>query len=226
MNKVKNLGFVLAGMALLALTLISPSSAAPGPQNVNIVSPLTSGAVTVGGTVNVGNTPSVSISGTPTVNVASLPTVNAAQSGVWMVDVNGVALVRDDDNPARQPYQAAIDVDLVNLSSQTCTSFNVPADHELVIEYFSAEAHLPTGQKVLRFEVAPTVGGSTIIHRFGATFQGTEAGGLTDQFITSQETRLYVDPGLNKGQACIFRNSSSGAASADVSISGYLVALP
>ncbi len=214
MKKAKNLGVVLAGMALLVLTLNSPSSAAP-TQNANIISPLTSGMVAV----NVGNTPSV--------NVANTPTVNAQQSGVWMVDINGTALVRDVDNPALQPFQAgAVEV---SASTSTCGGFEttlatVPAMKQLVIEHVSFGGNLPTGQRFLQVHVNNTAGGAAGVHDLPVALQGT-GGGTTDFFAASQPVRLYADPGTIV-TACFSRSASAGSATAVWNISGYHVDVP
>ncbi|MBI1757110.1 MAG: hypothetical protein HYR64_08405, partial [Fimbriimonas ginsengisoli] len=118
--------------ALVAPALFTRAEArrTPTPTSVVVVNGLAQpvptaaqGTTTVGGTVNVGNTPSVSISGTPTVDVGNFPatttvagTVNvgntpsvsisgtptvdvgnsvpAVQSGTWNVGVNNLPAVQ------------------------------------------------------------------------------------------------------------------------------------
>ena len=210
MKTTKNLGFVLAGMALLALALISPGSAAPAPsvQQVKIVDPLASGMVSV----NVGNTPSV--------NVASLPTVNAAQSGVWMVDVNGVALMRDVDNPARQPFRGNFGLGMVDSQASHQQDFTVPVGKRLVVEFASGMCQLPTGQKC-RFVVTDSLSGVNI--ELVSNAQGSFAG--ADVFVAAQTLRHYVEPEANL-IVYVSRDPATGTGAARMDVIGYYVDVP
>ena len=218
MKTAKNLGFVLAGMALLALTLISPGSAAPtppAPTNVNIVSPLTSGAVTVGGTVNVGTMPSVSISGTPTVGLAGGSSVLVGNNAANPV------LVRDVDSPGMQPFEALGDAGMSPGADNTNVElFTVDSGKRLVIEYVSAHFSIPTGQKFIDVRLQDTVGAP---YHLVPVLLGTRDS--RDIFSISQPLRMYVGPG-HTVLVSVERDANTGGVFGEVEVFGYLVNVP
>ena len=58
-----------------------------------------------------------------------------------------------------QPFQFSGSIDIDNGQFGGSETLDVPSGKELVIEYFSAEADLPAGQKLLELNVTTTVGG-------------------------------------------------------------------
>ena len=55
----------------------------------------------------------------------------------------------DVDNPAKQPFQAAVEIKLPPGTGGENGFVQVPKGKRLVIEYASGEGFLPTGQKCL-----------------------------------------------------------------------------
>jgi hypothetical protein len=190
---------------------------------------------------------------TQNVNVVNTPNVNAQQSGTWNVGINGTPvvgldagnntvkfdavnntvkidsatpiLIRDVDNPARQPFQTSMSLTMNDGFGNNGRSFefDVPAGKRAVVEYFSAFFQLPTGQKLTRLIVTTNYYGG-VFHDFGTTYTGTSAG--FDTFVTSQQTRLYADAVGGRIFVNAYRTDSIGTASGSVSISGYLVDVP
>ena len=134
------------------------------------------------------------------------------------------ALVRDVDNPARQPFQPNVGITIGDGAPAGGALLDVPSGKQLVIEYVSASVQLPTGQKVRELRVATLQGSTVLSHFLGATFQATVGGSTTvDIFILSQVTRLYSNPGTSSVEFSVIRNNSSGTGFYSLSISGYLV---
>ena len=136
------------------------------------------------------------------VDVNSLPAVQAQQSGAWNVGINGnvqignspasPVLVRNVENPARQPFQASGHCSLTNLLN--CSAdIAVPAGKLLVIETITLQFLVDTG---LRGEasVVVTLNGSPQFHLLPVDFQATTTSG-TDVLRGAHAVRLYADPG-------------------------------
>ena len=123
-------------------------------------------------------------------------------------------MVRDSDNPARQPFVATL------LSPNPNTFFFiVPNGKRLVIEYVSGEGSLPAGNKLLFARLQVETQGSIVLHRFLPVLTGTE--GNVDVFLVSQQTRLYADPG-----STVILSVLPANAIFSVTVSGYLVDIP
>ena len=191
-----------------------------------------------------GTTSSAPTSQTQNVNVVNTPSVNAQQSGTWNVGINGTPVVgldaanntvkfdavnntvkidttnplpvRDVDNPARQPVQAAGTAG----AGETNHFFSVPLGKVLVIEHVSADVR---GMEDNALLVLGTNAGS------GGVFQDVP---LTKQkfgnevlLVASQPIRAYAVPGTSVSftvnSPLIF-----GQGDAHVTISGYLVNVP
>jgi len=190
---------------LLACVAFSPvAKASPGTtSNVNVV-----------------NTPNVNVANTPTVNVGNQPTVTVATSTPTPL------LVRDVDNPARQPFQDQETATFDALNPFTnVDSVPVPAGKQLVIEHVSVITTLPVGQKLLIASVQPFVGGMGTGHFLTVIAQGTNAAGTADYSVASQDIRLYADPGLPISFHAE-RNGTAGTGSVTFEISGYLINMP
>ena len=87
------------------------------------------------------------------------------------------AAAKDPD----QPFQVALSN--VALSSGPST-FHVPADKRLVIEFVSASCE----PDVTTMFVVTTVNGARVFHRFFPPLESTRPNGVT------QQTRIYADP--------------------------------
>ena len=209
-------------------------------QNVNVVNTPTVKSQQ-DGVWNVGlvSGSNVGISGTPSVNVANTPTVgiDPASNGVQVGnDSAHPVLVRDLDNPARQPFEASVGVNITDgltFGNGALDSSAVPAGKRLVIEHISALTSLPSGQKVediqvLGLRLQEGGGASAFQTWLGADLKAT-TGGL-DRFITSQPVRLYIDSGATRGfspvQVAVDRDGVAGFGQCIMNISGYLVDVP
>ena len=231
MNKFRS--HLLAGAGLVALAVIGSEmslhrAAATSGPGVTISGPLPlpiAGSTTVSGTVaatqsgapwsvNVANTPTVSITGTPSVSVNSVPPVSLAVG----------TSVRDTDNPARQPFQASVILNFATTDTVATNTLEVPTGKELVIEYVSMFADLPTGNTLLELVVSTFQGASSIEHYFSPRLQGTQ--GMIDIYLISQQTRLYADPGLAKVSFVAIRTASNSTGQVGATVSGYLVGVP
>ena len=89
-----------------------------------------------------------------------------------------------------QPFQFSGSIDIDNGQFGGSETLDIPSGKELVIEYFSAEADLPAGQKLLELNVTTTVGGNTVPHSFIPTFTGSFLpASAVDIFVASAPTR-------------------------------------
>lgn len=207
---MKQFGSIIGIAACISLIAIVVSFipaqpvAASNVQSVNISNP--SLAVTQSGSWNVG------LSGTPTVNLSSGASVGISGTA-------NVEIVRDDENPARHPFQATLCIDG---GGGACTLPNhvaVPSGHELVIDYISGECEASSQQAsaVTDLAVGTNVGGQFLNHHF-ANFN-LAAG---THFAAGTMTRLYSDPGSNVILGASFVQDPTNHC--DVTISGHLVA--
>jgi len=133
-------------------------------------------------------------------------------------------LMRDADNPARQPFATECDVQYASLG---CT-VTVPADKRLVIETVTATLVLPQGGKPLNFFISTVASGvNNANHALVAHFMGRGGGVIkNDYYAISESIRLYAAPGstvLLEGQT----TTVPPATESDIlTISGYFVDLP
>lgn len=119
--------------------------------------------------------------------------------------VNPVLGVFDIDN-ARQPFQ---------ISTQLGSSFVVPADRRLVIEYVSIRAHGALGG-YLAANLETSVNNVITLHELGfAPSQQTNI----NSYFASLPVRIYADPGTNVSASA----NSSGGPTGTLTVSGYLV---
>ena len=149
--------------------------------------------------------------------------VGAFTEGKAIARAIQAVLVRDADNPARQPFATECDVQYASLG---CT-VTVPADKRLVIETVTATLVLPQGAKPLNFFVSTVAGGfKNANHALVAQFMGRGGGVIeNDYYAISESIRLYAEPGstvLLEGQT----TTVPPATEDDIlTMSGYLVDL-
>lgn len=171
--------------------------------------------------VQVVNTPNVNVANTPSVNVANTPTVTL-EAGA---SVNVTNPLDGEGNPsplavldAVQPYEDQCQVTFSGSPSGACVFQTIPSGKRLVIQEFDAIANIETGLKPLAVGIIP----STIPHYFTATFMGGSGG--IDNFVTHQETRLYVP--ATGAPECIVALTSSSNEFYLCELSGFLVDVP
>jgi len=122
-------------------------------------------------------------------------------------------LVRDIDNPARQPFQRQLGFEVTEFGG--FSSFTVPAGKRLVIEYVSASGVVPSGDSMQYLVVTGEV------QNFIPVAQQASAPGVVF-CVAGLQTRLYAEPGTSVTLGAL-RTGSTGTSSANISISGYLV---
>jgi len=182
------------------------------------------------GTWNVG------INGTPTVNVSSLPAIQFASGNT--VGINGPvqvgndaanpAVVRDVDNPARQPFQKLICVAFGN-EANNCgalvNGFTVQAGRRLVIEQVSGSCELESGTVLVSVALGTQVGSLDVVaHFLPLPPPPTPTPTVVYSSSFNHVTRIYADPGsgvgINSGQ---FLGSTGTDAVCRLALSGYLL---
>jgi hypothetical protein len=129
--------------------------------------------------------------------------------------------VCDIDHPARQPFQAAVEITLPDGTGGQNGFVTVPAQKRLVIEYVSGEAFMPTGQKCV-FSVITTIGGASTGARHYLDSDAMGKFGAPDYFRAGQVVRLYADPKTTV-MLRADRDLAVGSATARMSISGHLI---
>jgi hypothetical protein len=148
-------------------------------------------------------------------------TLVGAGTAVSPLQVASPLEVRDTDNPARQPFQAEAGCSVAgNFCNATIT---VPAGKQLIIEYASMSAAIPTGE-VAFAKVITFVGGRRATHSLSSSSPATAAfiGQLAQ---VGQLVRLYADPGSTVTFVAE-RGGPSVLVAFSFSIAGYLVDLP
>lgn len=149
----------------------------------------------------------------------------AADKSVMVANTEAEPIpARDVDGAARQPFQRFL-VEQINdgeFNAADRVAFTVPAGKRLVIEHVSLLCVAPTGQK-LRVRIDATAGGSAF-HQLPLANEGSFQGGKDDH-KASQQTRIYADGGTEV-YFRVARNSASGVAGVNASVSGYLVDVP
>jgi hypothetical protein len=137
------------------------------------------------------------------VSVAHDSTLTGNGTAASPLGVASPLLVRDLDNPARQPYQA--------IASATSTTpvliTTVPSGKRLVIEYISALMNVPSGR--LAFSLLAIQEGATLVfgHRLVLTKIGTPAPDI-DAYEVSQPFRMYLNAGQTLSLTLLTSNSS------------------
>ncbi|MFI5365472.1 MAG: hypothetical protein ACHQ4J_07600 [Candidatus Binatia bacterium] len=203
-----------AGTAGIVVILGLRADGARAPKQVNIAnSPLPiQGTLTVSGAVSLNPTP-LTVKGT--VSLAPNTSINIANPQATPMPIRNV------DNPALQPFQTEVQINLDDGTSMGAVPLTGPDNAEIVIEYLSAIVDVPSGEKAL-FSVETTGGCSDVVHDgFPATFARSPGEG-TDELVLGRLTQIYADPGSTVTLA-VSRSQSTGAITATLSLSGYLV---
>lgn len=163
------------------------------------------------------------------------PEVRAQQSGPWSVGINGTPNVnvanpvsgtfRDVEQPARNPRQDGTgSVVATNAFTTEAPLSSVPNGKQLVIEYFSATAIVPSGQSGFFF-ITTRAGGVALLHHVPVIqkFADSAFAG-SDLLVAGQPVRIYADPGTTLSVS-FRRSNNAGPSSFSADISGYFVNL-
>jgi hypothetical protein len=145
--------------------------------------------------------------------------------GSVTIDSKTPLSVRDIDEPALQPFQQEIGINLADgIGEGEAPSAAVPAGKRFVVDFISAQASLPAGQHPLILVKAFVNGANNgVSHNLLTTLQSNFGG--NDQWVASQPTRLYADPNTNL-QIFFFRDATAGQASLFLKVSGHFVNVP
>ena len=144
---------------------------------------------------------------------------------------NQLVLVRDLDNPARQPVQAnatcTINPGSGSPAGNTCeiAIFDVPSEKRLVIEYASMQLEFTTLGKLMTLDITTTVGGNQVSHSFPMSSPAVTAAAGGGLARLGQQVRIYADPGTAVMVRGV-RTELAGTSHCRFSISGHLVDVP
>lgn len=165
----------------------------------------------------------VGITGTPDVNIAGTPTVAlAAGSTVQLGTQTAPVLVRDVDNPARQPFRRNFSV-AVAVGLHCSEDVVVPVDKGLVIEQVNISAFADPGRTM---EVS-LVSSRGLDIAFPLKLQGTfEFPSQEDLLVASEPVRLYLDPNETFKICALRQRNDQNPPHANVSLFGHFVDLP
>jgi len=223
--------------ASIASAQINPNHNNPGPpppptQNVLVVNgsgqPVPTapqGTTNVAGTINVGNTPSVTVANTPSVTVANTPSVSISGTPTVTLAPGGSTNVTNpidgQNNPTplammegAQLYEDGCSGAFGGNNYGNCYFHSVPSGKRLVIQEFDADVLVETGTKPANI----TLGGGLYSHYFAATLMGNYNG---DQFATHQPTHMYTNVGGTPLCSTTLSNFSNGSVTCN--ISGFLI---
>jgi len=146
-----------------------------------------------------------SLAAPPTVPSTTTTVVNTADNPVPV-------LARNVDNPARQPYQSAVNSFDVLGNAQFAA---VPPGKRLVIEFVSARVTTDLGRQFTLY----LTNGASINHFLAKTLQGSEG---IDVYVVSQPIQMYVEA----GQRPAFQSFDGIISEGRGAISGYLIDVP
>lgn len=125
--------------------------------------------------------------------------------------VSGSVNTTDADNPARHPVQFTL--------SGNESTFTVPADQRLTIEFITVECKgvPPPNNPIFRTILSTVAGDASLGYLLGANFEGADANGL-GFYLGSSLVRIYADPG---SQVSAFTGTNGSVC--NYSVSGYMI---
>ena len=175
------------------------------------------GTTLVGGSVGVTNT-----ANNPVPTAAQGTTIVGGNVAVTN-DLTNPVVVRDADNPAKQAFQYDAIAPIAAGSDAVSFLFGVPIGQRLVVQYVTTTiSDLPGVPH--HFNVLTTLDNQQALHAIPVNEVGTFPNGLAIA-VASQQVQFYADGGTNV-RLLVVRGTTIGAASARVTLSGYLVNLP
>ena len=128
------------------------------------------------------------------------------------------------NNPDKHAFQANVEISLPPGTEGQNGFVTVPAGKRLVIEYVSAQAFLPSGQKGLFSVIVSLQGQATgTWHYLESTVVGPFGG--QDCFQCGRLVKLYADPGTTV-MLRTDRDSPTGSGLSRMTLSGHLVSVP
>jgi hypothetical protein len=169
------------------------------------------------------------------VTVVNTPTVSVQQSGKWMVGLNDTPTVKVSAPPATierpildsfVPYVKTVSFNIESGTTQNNASIPIPEGKRLIIEFISARAQGPAGQKFIaqiQTSVARTESPRGI---YWLVFFPQGSFSTIDVFTASQPTHIFAEPGYPPVQFVTTRTSLTGTAFVEATITGHLVTMP
>ena len=155
--------------------------------------------------------------------VTDVLVVNRTTQAVPVVP-QGTTIIRDSDNPARQPFNVHLERDLPKGQLQTAcptTLYTVPAGKELVVEYVSLWA---VSQNPETPNIAISRPGVQTEYLFFLQRKGTNEIGWP-LYGASESTRLYFSS-RDTVNYCVTRDQNTDDLGYRIRLAGYLVSLP
>jgi len=138
--------------------------------------------------------------------------------------------VKEQNNPAFQPFQWQGQPGVSLGNNYTITTFTVPAGKRLVIEEISAQVYVSgavTGE-VPRLILGTQAGGAWVNTFTPMTYAGNE--GVSPTYAASQPLRMYADPGstvdVELKRSSDLNGNYSGTLISTITVTGYLVNVP
>ncbi len=195
---------ILMSVSLVAQAVTQPVKVVNGTGQP--VPTAAQGTTTVAGTVNVGNTPTVTLSSGASVGVTNPPDSQGNPTPLATLE-------------AVQIYGSHCAVSFDGSDSGSCAFIPIPHGKQLVVQEFDAFGRVETGNRPFELALAQTV---TAGNYFTYTFM-VNANGF-DFLATHQQTRLYVLQGSTPQCFVALPANSEGIYGCD--ISGFLVDVP
>ena len=209
----------IIGLAILSGSLVlsgSFTSSAKNPDDVTVVNtPGNPVPTQAQGTTAIAGTVQAQQSGNWTVGITGTPTFNVGNTAANAV------LTRDVDNPARHPFQFFATFSKSGGNFQTDNQLVAPAGKRLVIETVTAQAFVPTGQRLLAQISIASGGGTFAQHNLVLASQG--GFDLLDYFAATEAVRLYADQGSLVQFRLTRSSNDSNLWGGSYSVSGYAV---
>ena len=131
--------------------------------------------------------------------------------------------VREVTSSARQPFHMNVSIEMPQDTAGENALLPVPSGKRLVIEFATARGSAPAGQ-VLAFSIRSIVGGTSARHHLAVAQQSFGIG--SSQFVASQTTRIYTDPGVDVFLRVDRSFGATGLSRSEISVSGYLEDAP
>jgi hypothetical protein len=113
-----------------------------------------------------------------------------------VVVVNGThqaVPVRSVDRPAETPWQFEFALDWADGVGNATSTYQVPANKRLVIEYGSYSAYLPPSGQNIFVRIQTSAGGGTLFHSLDVQARGDY--GVLKQFGAAHTVKIYADAG-------------------------------
>lgn len=195
---------ILMSVSLVAQSVTQPVKVVNGTGQP--VPTAAQGTTTVAGTVNVGNTPTVTLSSGASVTVTNPPDSQGNPTPLATLE-------------AVQVYGSSCSISFGGSDSGGCGFTPIPYGKQLVVQEFDAFGRVETGNRPFELALARAI---TVGHYFPYTFMVNTNG--FDFLTTHQETRLYVLQGTRP--QCFVALPATSQGIYNCNISGFLVDVP